>query len=139
MSLPGIHAHPGGTDLSALLAALTPRLHPAPRRFLHVSHEKAALRMAEALMMFREDEGVTLIVDHELDGPDLVADRLLWAQITLGVQSSLDAVGMMAAVSAALAARGISCNPVSAFLHDHVFVPWDRREDALDALAHLSS
>jgi hypothetical protein len=78
-------------------------------------------------------------VDHDLAGAEVVADRLLWAQITLGVESSLDAVGMMAAVSAALAARGISCNPVSAFLHDHVFVPWDRREDALAALAHLSS
>ena len=131
--------HPGDTDLHALLAGLNPRLHPVPRRFLFVPHDKAAARMAEALMMFREDEGVTLIVDHDLEGPELVADRLLWAQITLGVESSLDAVGMMAAVSAALAARDISCNPVSAFLHDHVFVPWDRREDALDALAHLSA
>jgi hypothetical protein len=132
-------AHPGETDLRALLAGLNPRLHPVPRRFLFVSHDNAVARMHEALMMFREDEGVTLIVDHDLAGAEVVADRLLWAQITLGVESSLDAVGMMAAVSAALAARGISCNPVSAFLHDHVFVPWDRREDALAALAHLSS
>ena len=139
MTTAAISMHPGGTDLRALLAGLNPRLHPMPRRFLFVSHDKAAARMHEALMMFREDEGVTLIVDHDLEGPELVADRLLWAQITLGVESSLDAVGMMAAVSAALAARGISCNPVSAFLHDHVFVPWNRREDALDALAHLSA
>ncbi|NUR22554.1 ACT domain-containing protein [Frateuria sp.] len=139
MSAPATHLHPGGTELDALLADLRPRLHPVPRRFLFLSHDKAAHRLDEALMMFREDEGVTLIVDHDLAGPAPVADRLLWAQITLGVESSLDAVGMMAAVSAALAARGISCNPVSAFLHDHVFVPWDRREDALDALAHLSS
>jgi hypothetical protein len=41
-------------------------------------------------------------------------------------------------VSAALAKRGISCNPVSAFLHDHIFVPRDRRDDALDALSHLT-
>jgi hypothetical protein len=139
MNTAATRAHPGGTDLSALLAGLNPRLHPMPRRFLFVAHDKAAARMAEALMMFREDEGVTLIVDHDLEGAEVVADRLLWAQITLGVESSLDAVGMMAAVSAALAAHGISCNPVSAFLHDHVFVPWDRREDALAALAHLSA
>jgi hypothetical protein len=139
MSTAATRAHPGGTDLGALLAGLNPRLHPMPRRFLFVAHDKAAARMAEALMMFREDEGVTLIVDHDLEGAEVVADRLLWAQITLGVESSLDAVGMMAAVSAALAAHGISCNPVSAFLHDHVFVPWDRREDALAALAHLSA
>jgi uncharacterized protein len=127
---------PGVTDLRALLAALDPEIDPVPKRFLHVSHEKARTRLADALMMFREAEGTTLIVD--VDGDDAQGDRLLWARITLRVQSSLTAVGMMAAVSAALAKRGIPCNPVSAFLHDHIFVPWDRRDDALDALSHLT-
>ncbi|MEZ2419823.1 ACT domain-containing protein [Luteibacter sp. RCC_6_2] len=127
---------PGLTDLRALLAALDPEVDPIPKRFLHVSHEKARTRLADALMMFREAEGTTLIVD--VDGDDAQGDRLLWARITLRVQSSLTAVGMMAAVSAALAKRGIPCNPVSAFLHDHIFVPWDRRDDALDALSHLT-
>jgi uncharacterized protein len=127
---------PGLTDLRALLAALDPEVDPVPKRFLHVSHEKARERMAEALMMFREAEGTTLIVD--VDGDSAGSERMLWARITLRVQSSLTAVGLMAAVSAALAKRGIPCNPVSAFLHDHVFVPWDRRDDALDALSHLT-
>ncbi|WP_052698007.1 ACT domain-containing protein [Luteibacter yeojuensis] len=124
------------SDLRALLAALDPAVDPVPKRFIHVSHERARERMGEALMMFREDEGTTLIVDVTED--DLSGDRMLWACITLRVQSSLTAVGMMAAVSAAFAKRGIPCNPVSAFLHDHLFVPWDRREDALDALSHLT-
>jgi hypothetical protein len=127
---------PGLTDLRALLAALDPELDPVPKRFLHASHEKARERVADALMMFREAEGTTLIVDVEED--DLGNERMLWARITLRVQSSLTAVGMMAAVSAALAKRGIPCNPVSAFLHDHLFVPWERRDDALDALSHLT-
>ena len=54
---------PGLTDLRALLAALDPELDPVPKRFLHASHEKARERMADALMMFREAEGTTLIVD----------------------------------------------------------------------------
>jgi uncharacterized protein len=127
---------PGLTDLRALLAALDPELDPVPKRFLHASHEKARERMADALMMFREAEGTTLIVD--VDEDNLGNERMLWARITLRVQSSLTAVGMMAAVSAALAKRGIPCNPVSAFLHDHLFVPWERRDDALDALSHLT-
>ena len=127
---------PGLTDLRTLLAALDPELDPVPKRFLHASHEKARERMADALMMFREAEGTTLIVD--VDEDNLGNERMLWAQITLRVQSSLTAVGMMAAVSAALAKRGIPCNPVSAFLHDHIFVPWERRDDALDALSHLT-
>ncbi len=127
---------PGLTDLRALLAALDPEVDPVPKRFLHASHEKARERMADALMMFREAEGTTLIVDVDEDNLD--NERMLWARITLRVQSSLTAVGMMAAVSAALARRGIPCNPVSAFLHDHIFVPWERRDDALDALSHLT-
>ena len=127
---------PGLTDLCALLAALDPELDPVPKRFLHASHEKARERMADALMMFREAEGTTLIVD--VDEDNLGNERMLWARITLRVQSSLTAVGMMAAVSAALAQRGIPCNPVSAVLHDHLFVPWERRDDALDALSHLT-
>ena len=132
-----IGSAPGLTDLRVLLAALDPDIDPVPKRFLHVSHEKARERMAEALMMFREAEGTTLIVD--VDDADAAGnERLLWARITLRVQSSLTAVGMMAAVSAALAKRDIPCNPVSAFLHDHIFVPWERRDDALDALSHLT-
>lgn len=131
-----IGSAPGLTDLRVLLAALDPEIDPVPKRFLHVSHEKARERMPDALMMFREAEGTTLIVD--VDSDDAQGDRMLWARITLRVQSSLTAVGMMAAVSAALAKRGIPCNPVSAFLHDHIFVPWDRRDDALDALSHLT-
>jgi hypothetical protein len=127
---------PGLTDLRALLAALDPEVDPVPKRFLHASHEKARDRMADALMMFREAEGTTLIVD--VDPDDMGNERMLWARITLRVQSSLTAVGLMAAVSAALAKRGIPCNPVSAFLHDHIFVPWERRDDALDALSHLT-
>lgn len=127
---------PGLTDLRALLAALDPDIDPIPKRFLHVSHETARERMADALMMFREAEGTTLIVDVDEDSAG--NERMLWARITLRVQSSLTAVGMMAAVSAALAKRGIPCNPVSAFLHDHIFVPWERRDDALDALSHLT-
>ncbi|NID16992.1 ACT domain-containing protein [Luteibacter yeojuensis] len=132
-----IGSAPGLTDLRVLLAALDPEIDPIPKRFLHVSHEKARERMADALMMFREAEGTTLIVDVE-DTEAAASERLLWARITLRVQSSLTAVGMMAAVSAALAKRGIPCNPVSAFLHDHIFVPWERRDDALDALSHLT-
>jgi hypothetical protein len=49
----------------------------------------------------------------------------------------LSAVGLTAAVSAALTAEGISCNVVAAYGHDHLFVPADRAADALRALERL--
>jgi hypothetical protein len=50
------------------------------------------------------------------------------------VHSSLEAVGLTAAVAGALTAAGISANVVAAFHHDHVFVPADRAEAAMAQL-----
>jgi hypothetical protein len=50
------------------------------------------------------------------------------------VQSSLDAVGLTAAVSAKLAAIGIPCNVLAGYHHDHVLVPVDRVDDAITVL-----
>ena len=43
-------------------------------------------------------------------------------KVTLGVHSSLDAVGFMAAVTTWLAKINIGVNPVSGFYHDHLYV-----------------
>jgi hypothetical protein len=56
----------------------------------------------------------------------------------LGVDSDLAAVGFLAAVTARLAA-GIGANVVSAYRHDHVFVPAGRGGEALAALEELQS
>jgi len=58
-------------------------------------------------------------------------------QITLNVFSSLDGVGLTAAVAMALAEVGIPCNMVAANHHDHVFVPSDRAEEAMACLLGL--
>ncbi|MCC6519917.1 MAG: ACT domain-containing protein, partial [Tabrizicola sp.] len=61
-----------------------------------------------------------------------------WARISLTVQSDLAAVGLTAAFATALGREGISCNVIAGVHHDHLFVQWDRREDALAALRELS-
>ena len=52
--------------------------------------------------------------------------------ITLSVHSSLDAVGFLAAITNKLAAAAISFNPVSAYYHDHLFIPANRAEQAMN-------
>jgi uncharacterized protein len=54
------------------------------------------------------------------------------------VHSDLAAVGLTAAFAGALASEGISCNVIAGFHHDHLFVPWERRADAMAALGRLA-
>jgi uncharacterized protein len=126
----------GETDLQRLLAGLAPALASRPRAIRTQAHDAPV--PADAIMLFREEEGTTVVA--EVAGiADTAGDEPHWAQITLRIHSSLEAVGMMSAIAAALAARGVPCNAVSAYFHDHLFVPWARRHEALDALARLAT
>ncbi|RLE24161.1 MAG: acetyltransferase [Actinobacteria bacterium] len=58
--------------------------------------------------------------------------RLAWLSLT--VQSSLEAVGLTAAVSAMLTAEGIPCNVLAGYYHDHLLVPIERVNDAIRVL-----
>ena len=112
----------GERDLSRLLKALDPHLHPDRYSFSATS----ALSLEEGdFAILREAEGLTVIRGDQSGE---------WARISLGVHSSLEAVGLTAALTSRLADLGISANIVAALYHDHVFVPWDRREEAIEAL-----
>ena len=108
-----------------MLAALAPVLDPVEYGF---EQGGADAPIGDAFALIREDEGITVI-----------RPGAGWARITLGVHSSLAAVGLTARVAGALAERGISANMIAAFHHDHVFVPWERRQEALDLLRRLST
>ena len=129
----------GETDLDRLLSGLDPQLHAKPLRFVHLTNGENPPSQPAPVMLFREDEGLTCVLADEPGDENRDSNAPRWAQITLRVHSSLSAVGLIAAVSAALAGEGIACNPVSAFHHDHLFVPWPRRHDALAALAQLQA
>ncbi len=122
-------------DLQATLAGMDPVCDPRPYRFLSLPIEDAnADWIDDPFAVIREEEGVTFVVPSEVEGGD--ADH--FARITLRVNSSLDGVGLTAAVATGLATEDIACNAIAAFHHDHLFVPWDRREDAVAVLRKLS-
>ena len=117
----------GLRGLGLLIAGLDPALDPARWRFAAV--DKAP---ADALMIFREEEGLTAILPAAPEEP-------AFRRITLRVHSSLHAVGLTAAISARLTAIGVPANVVAALRHDHVFVPEAEAERALAALRALSA
>ncbi len=113
-----------------MVAGMSPRL--ATGRFAFVAGDAALL--PQALAMFREAEGMSLVVPAAL-----APDALAMACITLEVHSALDGVGLTAAVSGALAGAGIPCNMVAALRHDHVFVPEAQAAEAMAVLRALQA
>ena len=109
----------GERDLAKLLAGLNPKLYPERYAFA------ADGEQGGWFALIREAEGVTVI------RPDPAGE---WARISLSIHSSLEAVGLTAELSRRLADAGISANIVAALNHDHLFVPWQRREEALGLL-----
>lgn len=125
---------PGETDLAALLGGMTPRLRRGRYVFASVADGEP---VPGAVVTVAEDEGTTAVVPASAtDGLD-AGYPCAW--ITLEVRSSLEAVGFLAVVCTRLAEAGISVNPVSGFHHDHLFVPWDRRDEALALLDGLAA
>jgi hypothetical protein len=116
----------GERDLSRLLATLDPHLHV--ERYSFIATSEPSLEDGDFAIV-REAEGMTLIRTDSAGA---------WACVSLGVHSSLGTVGLTAVLSARLAEAGISANIVAALNHDHIFVPWDRREEALVCLRSTS-
>lgn len=131
----------GETSLTALLSTLTLTLDPTTYVFLTIPSSTTTsvpTRLLDtAILTFREAEGLTLIA------PQVVVSQHQHHQITFqypcrlitcAVHSSLEAVGFLAVLTRKLADSGISCNPVSAYFHDHLFVPVGREQEAVRVL-----
>ena len=129
----------GETDLQVLLASMQPVLNPGEFVFCTIDRAPTAEEVARAVAMFREAEGMTIVINtDDATALGLVGSNPM-AWITLTVHSSLEAVGLTAALAACLTDVGISCNVVAAFHHDHLFVPTDRAAAAIAALTALSA
>jgi hypothetical protein len=125
-------------DTQAMLAGMTPVLAEGEFVFCTTPDAaRAAQAMAAALGVFREDEGVTLILERSDALVRGFAAALPMRRIVLGVTSALDGVGLTAAVSSALATHGIPCNMVAAFHHDNVFVPTGMADRAMAVLRQV--
>ncbi len=85
----------------------------------------------------REDEGLTVVLRRERADELGLAYDYVAAWITLRVDSTLEQVGLTALFSRALADAGISCNVLAGLRHDHLLVPADRADEALEVLRGL--
>lgn len=128
----------GVTDLRVLLKSMEPKLVEGEFVFCTLSEEFSRLKITP-LLVFREEEGITLILKREAAEANSLPYSYVWGMITLTVHSDLAAVGFLAAITNKLAGAGISVNVVSAYYHDHLFIPIDKIDKAMELLRELST
>jgi len=129
----------GNIDLASLLATIDPRVAADEFVFCTVTAKQLDALTVEPLGRFQEEEGTTLILSRGAADEASLQYDFVARRITLTVHSSLHAVGLLAAVTGRLAEQGISVNAISAYYHDHLFVPADRADDALRVLRRTSA
>ncbi len=132
---------PGITDLAQLLKHMTPTLDTTEWCFCCVGLAQVSQQqIQDSFACIRESEGWTLITPAAGTSPLITGTPpALFKRIELQVHSSLEAVGLTAAVATALAEQGISANVVAAYHHDHIFVPSQKAGQALAVLQQLST
>jgi len=128
----------GETDLTVLLRAMQPVLFKGEYVFCSIDYQRTNWLELNPVGFFREEEGLTLILLRERADNAALPYTSVFRMITLSVHSSLSAVGFLAAITGKLAERGISVNPVSAYYHDHLFVPASRSDEVIELLQEFS-
>ena len=131
-------------ELKSLLRSLSPSISDG-KYCIGTFDEAQMMGLAGYLKyivgIFREREGITAIFSEEAKEALSVYTSTKrqggFALITLGVISPLLSVGLLARVTEALAREKIPVNAFSGYYHDHLLVPYDKREAALNALKKL--
>ena len=127
----------GETNLSSLFASL--KVTKSDKIFVFVTCAPAEVpQNLPVLMRFEEAEGSTLILHKDIAQQYKLSYEFESYMITLDVHSSLEAVGFMAKIASKLAAHQIPVNPVAGFYHDHLFVPSNLVDKAVQILQELA-
>lgn len=128
----------GEKDLNTLVQSMQPKLIEEEYIFCSVPIEQVAALNVTPICQFREVEGMTLILTKQEAEEANLNNEFVWRMITVLVHSSLEAVGFLAAVTNKLADEDISVNAVSAYYHDHLFIPANKAEKAMHILTSMS-
>jgi hypothetical protein len=127
----------GEKNLAKLIASMTPVLIENEYVFGTLeTYDYQQVLLLNPLSTFQEKEGLTVILTKEKADEFGISYSGVFKCITLNVHSSLDTVGLTAAVSTKLTQSNISANVVAAYYHDHVFIAV---KDADKALADLNA
>lgn len=126
------------TDLNTLLKSMSPELVEGSYVFCTVSGRLADYIELDPIATFREQEGLTLVLEKQKAVDANLSFEGIFSLITLTVHSSLEAVGLTAAFATKLGSHGISANVIAGYYHDHIFVQEEKAQAAMSALREFS-
>jgi len=126
----------GESNLKILLQALAPVLIEGDFVFCSIKNSRYGdFAGARPIASFCEQEGLTLVLTEQAAREYGLAYDGLFRCISLGVHSSLQAVGLTAAVAGMLTEHGISANIIAGYYHDHIFVQPEFADFAIGILS----
>ena len=128
----------GITNLQELLTHMQATLMEGDFVFCTLKQAKNSQQLTP-LATFIEQEGTTMVLPASQAQQHDLHFEGTYKHITFNVHSSLEAVGLTAAVASKLAEHNISANVIAAYYHDHIFVPSKDANAAISALKELSS
>lgn len=128
----------GIKDLDKLLKGMKPGLVSKEFVFSTISESQFNRLKLNPLLIFKETEGITVIIERKIAEKNSLPYSNVWKLITLTIHSDLSAVGFLARITDKLAKAGISVNVVSACYHDHLFVPVEKADETIEILKKLS-
>ncbi len=131
-------------DLRPLLKSLSPELADGKYHYASVDESQlmaVANYLSYIVCIYREKEGLTLVFSEEIKGEmgSISQEKVVgpFALISLKANSGLLAVGFLAKITDALARENISTNVFSGYHHDHLLVPYSKKDAALALLKKL--
>lgn len=129
----------GEQNLPTLLSTMEPTLDPKTYVFITTTQPLHTLPLStlQPTLLAHEVEGTTIVTTADLAAAHGLEGVFPCRRISLTVHSSLEAVGLIAAITDRLKGQGISTNVVSGYYHDHVYVPVERAENAMRVLGEL--
>ncbi|EJM58065.1 ACT domain-containing protein [Pseudomonas sp. GM48] len=128
----------GETSLATLLRSMSPQLNAGEYVFCTLRDGRLPTDL-EIVGSFREQEGLTVILERSQAEKAGFSFDYVAAWITLNVHSALEAVGLTAAFATALGQAAISCNVIAGYYHDHLFVGQADADRALQVLRDLAA
>ena len=120
-----------------ILKKLNPKLNDGEYVFCSINNIDK-IESTKIIGSFKEKEGVSIILSKKEAINLKLSYSFIAAWITLKIYSSLEDVGLTANFSNALNNNGISCNVISGYYHDHVFVNINDKDKAMNILKNLS-